>query len=851
MAQTGFTPIKIYSSSTAAAVPLAANLAAGELAINTADGKLFYKDSSGVVQTIASKAGNVNVASFSAGTTGFTPSTATTGAVTLAGTLALANGGTNATSAPAAMASLMGYTSTVTAAGTTTLTNTSSFYQQFTGATTQTVTLPVTSTLTTGWTFHIVNNSTGNVTVNSSGANLVITVLPGTTAMCTCILASGTTAASWEAGLTDFSTATGTGAVVLGTSPTITTPTLTFSTAATVTAGTNAQGQGALTNDYNVVTTAAANPSGVTLPTATVGRRIVIVNKGANPINVYPASGGAIDALAANAAISLPVGGTMEINASTTTLWYSTYNLYTTSAGYATTATAAGTTTLTSLSGYKQYFTGSTTQTVVLPVVTTLLLGRSYEIVNNSTGVLTVNSSGGNLISTVPAGMSGVVTCIAITGTTAASWHFEYTSYDAITGTGAAVFATSPTIASATLTGANTIQGLTVGLGNSAIADNTAVGVSALAANTTGSGNTAVGNSALALATTGTYNIAVGVIPMSAGVVTGQDNIAIGRYAQAALTSGDFNVAVGSTSLTANTTGSGNTGVGHSVLQAVTGSNNVGIGKFAGVNISTGSNNTVIGAVAGSGITTGGNNVVIGGYDGSAAPISATGSNYVVLSDGAGNVRAYWNGANPTFPGNITLSDGTANGVPYLNGSKALTSGTALTFDGTTLAVGSALAVGSVPENWDYTSSSPVQIGKSGFVYGDVYNNAISMSANMVYTNTTGYEYLYSDFASDYTQNAGEHTWSRAVSGTAGNALTFIPLMKLNVNGNLGIGTTSPSASAIVDAQSTTKGVRMPNMTTTQKNAIASPAAGLMVFDTTLAKLCVYTGAAWQTITSV
>ena len=57
MAQTGFTPIKIYSSSTAAAVPLAANLAPGELAINTADGKLFYEDSAGVVQVIGTKGG--------------------------------------------------------------------------------------------------------------------------------------------------------------------------------------------------------------------------------------------------------------------------------------------------------------------------------------------------------------------------------------------------------------------------------------------------------------------------------------------------------------------------------------------------------------------------------------------------------------------------------------------------------------------------------------------------------------------------------------------------------------------------------------------------------------------------
>jgi hypothetical protein len=94
MAQAGFTPIKLYFSSTTTNVPVAGNLANGELAINITDGKLFYKDNAGVVQVIATKAAAAGVLSFSGGTTGLTPNTATSGAVTLAGTLVVGNGGT-------------------------------------------------------------------------------------------------------------------------------------------------------------------------------------------------------------------------------------------------------------------------------------------------------------------------------------------------------------------------------------------------------------------------------------------------------------------------------------------------------------------------------------------------------------------------------------------------------------------------------------------------------------------------------------------------------------------------------------------------------------------------------------
>lgn len=98
------------------------------------------------------------------------------------------------------------------------------------------------------------------------------------------------------------------------------------SVTANITAGTNAQGQGALTSDYNIITTASNNPSGVTLPTAVAGRRIMIVNKGANPVNVFPASGASIDALAANASVQMSVDAVMEFNASSSTLWYSSVN---------------------------------------------------------------------------------------------------------------------------------------------------------------------------------------------------------------------------------------------------------------------------------------------------------------------------------------------------------------------------------------------------------------------------------------------------------------------------------------------------------------------------------------------
>lgn len=112
MAASGFTPISLYYSTTASAVPVNTNLANGELAINIADMKLYAKNSSGVVTLLASSSTVAPVTTISFGSTGLTPATATSGAITVAGTLAVANGGTGQTTASAAFNALSPITTT-------------------------------------------------------------------------------------------------------------------------------------------------------------------------------------------------------------------------------------------------------------------------------------------------------------------------------------------------------------------------------------------------------------------------------------------------------------------------------------------------------------------------------------------------------------------------------------------------------------------------------------------------------------------------------------------------------------------------------------------------------------------
>jgi len=76
-------------------------------------------------------------------------------------------------------------------------------------------------------------------------------------------------------------------------------------------------------------------------------------------------------------------------------------------------------------------------------------------------------------------------------------------------------------------------------------------------------------------------------------------------------------------------------------------------------------------------------------------------------------------------------------------------------------------------------------------------------------------------------------------------AATPANLLSVLNNGNVGIGTLAPNSSSLLDVTSTTQGFLPPRMTTTQRDAIATPAAGLTIYNTTVGVMQHYNGSTW------
>lgn len=250
------------------------------------------------------------------------------------------------------------------------------------------------------------------------------------------------------------------------------------------------------------------------------------------------------------------------------------------------------------------------------------------------------------------------------------------------------------------------------------------------------------------------------------------------------------NVAIGINALNASTGGLYNTAIGSNALNKLTnGLANTAIGESSLATLTTGAGNIAIGRQALNATSDGQANIGIGDSAltsmGTAACNVAIGKDAMYyLNTGNFNVAIGHSALVATKGGNNT-------GIGYSAGSN-LTTGTNNTIIGY------------------YTGLGITTGGKNTIIGASISGLATSLSNTIILADGDGVIRYYCNSA-----------------------------------GSTGIGTSTPNASAKLDVSSTTQGVLLPRMTTTQKNAISSPVEGLEVYDLTLHQKSYYNGTTW------
>jgi len=149
--------------------------------------------------------------------------------------------------------------------------------------------------------------------------------------------------------------------------------------------------------------------------------------------------------------------------------------------GVASTATAGSTTTLTATSSLVQVFTGTQIQTVLLPDVTTIPIGTTYRIINQSSLGLTINTSSSTALIAQGTGLVYDLTSIQTSGNTAASWAYTAVPWNAPLAIGAGGTGANALAAGMIKSSGTVIQAATRGTDYSLLTAGSVVSMSAAA----------------------------------------------------------------------------------------------------------------------------------------------------------------------------------------------------------------------------------------------------------------------------------------------------------------------------------------------------------------------------------
>ena len=360
--------------------------------------------------------------------------------------------------------------------------------------------------------------------------------------------------------------------------------------------------------------------------------------------------------------------------------------------------------------------------------------------------------------------------------------------------------------------------GINAGINTQGGSTSVGIGNYAMQGNVNGIGNTAVGHNAL-------------------GTNGGYKNVAIGRNAFAANLSGEYSTAVGGDALGNNRNGTGNTAIGQNALNAnTTGSQNIALGTYAGSQYSNSNSNIIIGynAQAGANDTT--NQIIIG------LVASGLGSNKTTIGSGS-TTQTY-------LAGNLTLGTTTDAGAKfYVKGSGTTSATTSLLVQNSSntdlarLTDDGVFKVGNVTMSGQRFAST---IGDLEFnLLGGYSMRFLSAGAEIARYSWNGNW----NFGTAYTPDAKINI---RTSGTSSATKAFLvensyvaKMFCINDAGQVSLQTVTPHASALFQIDSTGQGMLPPRMTTAQKTAITSPAAGLMVYDSSLNQMSYYNGTTW------